>query len=109
MNMKNMSGGLQQMMRQANQLQMKLGKLREELGEREYDATTGGDAVSVRVSGKNQLLSVKISDELMKSGDVDMLQDLILTATNEALKKAKDTGDAEIQKLTGGMSLPGMF
>ena len=103
-----MQGGMANLMRQANQLQMKMKKAQEELGTREYQGTSGGGAVSVTVKGENQILGLVINEDVMKSGDVEMLQDLILTAANEALKKAKETAAAEMEKLTGGMNFPGM-
>ena len=104
-----MSGGMQQLMRQANQLQAKIKKLQEELSQREYEGTSGGGAVSVTVKGENSVLAMKISEDVMKSGDVEMLQDLVLTATNEALKKARETHAAEMEKVTGGFNMPGLF
>jgi DNA-binding YbaB/EbfC family protein len=103
-----MQGGMANLMRQANQLQLKMKKAQEELAQREYEGTSGGGAVTVRVKGENQIVGLKINDYVMKSGDVEMLQDLILTAANDALKKAKDTSSAEMEKLTGGMNFPGL-
>lgn len=102
-----MPGGMQNLMRQANQLQMKIKKLQEELAERTYEGSSGGGAVSVKVKGENQLIDLQIKEDVVKSGDVEMLQDLILTATNDALKKAKETHNAEMEKVTGGMG--GLF
>lgn len=102
-----MQGGMQNLMRQANQLQMKIKKLQEELALREYEGSSGGGAVSVKVRGEHQLIGLTIKEDVVKSGDVEMLQDLILTATNDALKKAKETSAAEMEKVTGGMG--GMF
>lgn len=104
-----MSGGMANLMRQANQLQLKIKKLQEELAEREYEGTSGGGVVIVKVKGESQVLSMKIGDDVMKSGDVEMLQDLIVTATNDALKKARDTHAAEMEKVTGGFNMPGLF
>ncbi len=104
-----MQGGMQNLMRQANQLQMKIKKVQEELAQREYEGTSGGGAVTVKVKGENQVFALKISDEVMKSGDVEMLQDLVLTATNDALKRARDTHAAEMEKVTGGFNMPGLF
>ena len=101
--------GMQNLMRQANQLQMKIKKLQEELNEREYEGTSGGGAVTVKVKGENQMVSMKINEDVMKSGDVEMLQDLVVTATNDALKRAKDTHAAEMEKVTGGFNMPGLF
>jgi DNA-binding YbaB/EbfC family protein len=104
-----MPGGMQNLMRQANQMQTKIKQLQEELAVREYEGTSGGGAVLVKVKGESQILSMKINDDVMKSGDVEMLQDLIVTATNDALKKAKDTHAAEMEKVTGGFNMPGLF
>ncbi len=101
--------GMQNLMRQANQLQNKIKKVQEELAERTYDGSSGGDAVRVKVKGENSVLAVQISEDVMKSGDVEMLQDLIVTACNDALKKAQETQAAEMEKVTGGFSFPGMF
>ncbi len=103
-----MQGGMANLMRQANQLQLKMKKAQEELALREYEGTSGGGAVTVKVRGEHELIGLKINDDVMKSGDVEMLQDLILTATNDALKKAKETSAAEMEKLTGGMNIPGL-
>ena len=103
-----MKGGMQQLMKQANQLQLKIKKMQEEMGTREYEASAGGEAVTVRVLGEAKLLSITISEDLMKSGDVEMLQDLVLTAANEALRKAKETQASEMEKVTGGFNFPGL-
>lgn len=108
--MKNFGGGgLQNIMRQANQMQMKIKKLQEELATQEYSATSGGDAVIVKVNGSSKVTAVVIKPDVMSAGDVDMLQDLILTATNEALRVAKEASDKEMSKITGGFNMPGMF
>lgn len=107
--MKGMQGGLQQFIKQANQLQAKAQKLQAELATREFQASSGGDAVKVTVTGDNRIAKLEISDDVVKSGDREMLQDLVMTATNEALKTAKKTSEEEMNKLTGGMSLPGLF
>lgn len=103
-----MQGGMANLMKQANQLQMKMKKAQEELATREYEGTSGGGAVTVKVRGEHEVVGLKINDDVMKSGDVEMLQDLILTATNDALKKAKETSASEMEKLTGGMNFPGL-
>jgi len=101
-------GGMQQLMRQANQMQTRMKKLQEELNSREFEAASGGGAVKVVALGSNQLKSVDIQADVISSGDKDMLQDLVLTAVNEALRLAKTTSDQEMSKITGGFSLPGM-
>lgn len=100
-------GGMQQLMRQANQMQSKIKKLQEELATREFEGSSGGDAVKVKVNGSSTVLAVTINPDVLKEGDAEMLQDLILTATNEALKVAKTTTDSEMAKVTGGFNLPG--
>lgn len=97
-----------QLMKQANQMQMKMKKLQEELATKTYDGTSGGGAVKVTVNGSNQLTAVAINPDVISSGDVEMLQDLIVAACNDALKVAKTTSDAEMAKITGGMNIPGM-
>lgn len=107
--MKGFGGGMQQLMKQANQMQNRIKKLQEELATREFEGTSGGDAVKVTVNGANSLTAVTISPDVFKDGDAEMLQDLILTATNDALKTAKETSDAEMSKITGGFPMPGQF
>ena len=107
--MKGFPGGMQQFVKQANQLQTKLKKLQEELEVREFEASSGGGAVKVKIKGDSEILSLEISEDVFKSGDKEMLQDLVLTAVNEALKVSKETSSAEMEKLTGGVKMPGMF
>jgi len=101
-------GGLQALMKQANQMQIKMKKLQDDLAVREFSGGAGGDAIKVTVNGSMQVTKVQVKPDVLSSGDVDMLQDLILTATNEALKTAKSTSDNEMQKITGGMNFPGL-
>ena len=107
--MKGFGGGMQQLMRQANQMQNKIKKLQEELATREFEGGAGGGAVKVTVTGAQLLTKVQIEPELFQSGDHEMLQDLMLLATNEALKTAKETSDKEMSKITGGLSAAGLF
>jgi nucleoid-associated protein EbfC len=107
--MKNLGGGMQNIMRQANQMQLKIKKLQEELATQEFTGSSGGDAVTVKVNGSQKITGVTIKPDVMSSGDVDMLQDLILTAVNVALTNAKETSDKEMSKITGGFNMPGMF
>jgi DNA-binding YbaB/EbfC family protein len=101
-------GGMQALMRQANQMQTRMKKLQEELNAREFEGTSGGGAVKVVAFGNNQLKTVDIQADVISSGDKEMLQDLILTAANDALRLAKATSDQEMAKITGGFSMPGM-
>ena len=106
--MKGFGGGLQQLMKQANQMQIKIKKVQEELAGQVFEGSSGGGAVTVKVTGDNKVQSVTIKADVMESGDAEMLQDLVVVAVNEALKTAKTTSDAEMQKVTGG-AMPGMF
>jgi len=107
--MKGMPGGMAQLMKQANQMQLRMKKAQEDLAKQEYEASSGGGAVKVKVNGEHMITALTIDAEVMKSGDVEMLQDMILTATNEAVKTARDTSAKEMEKITGGMNIPGMF
>lgn len=107
--MKGLPGGMHALMKQANQMQMRMKKVQEELATKEFEGTSGGGAVVVKVNGDNKILAVTINPEVVKAGDVEMLQDLILTATNDAIRIAKETSQKEMDKVTGGLNIPGMF
>ncbi len=106
--MKGLPGSMQALMKQANQMQLKMKKTQEELATREFEGTAGGGGVTVKVTGDNKICKVTINPDVVKSGDVEMLQDLILAATNDALKVAKETSQKEMEKITGGMNIPGL-
>ena len=106
--MKGFNGGMAQLMKQANQMQLKMKKLQEELQQKSYQGTAGGGAVTVTTQGDSALKAIAISDEVFKSGDREMLQDLVLAAVNDALKTAKETSAKEMEKITGGMNIPGL-
>jgi DNA-binding YbaB/EbfC family protein len=99
-------GGMGNMLKQAQQLQAKMAKLKEELGGRECEASSGGGAVTVVASCDFQIKKVTIKPELLSAGDASMLEDLVLLASNAALSKAQETASAEMSKLTGGFKLP---
>lgn len=101
--------GMNEMIRQAQIMQRKMTEKQEELKTREVEATSGGGMVTVRVTGSQELVSVNIEDSVMEAGDKEMLQDLVLTAANEAIKKSKDMMEKELSSLTGGINIPGMF
>lgn len=107
--MKGLPGGMHALMKQANQMQTRMKKLQEELSAREFEGTSGGGAVTIKVNGDHKMTSVKINPEVLQAGDVEMLQDLILTATNDAVKMAKDISQKEMEKITGGLNFPGLF
>ncbi len=101
-------GNMQQLMRQAQKMQEQLAKTQEELDEKEYEASSGGGMVTCRVSGKHQLLDLSIKPEAVDPDDVEMLQDLIMAAVNEALRLGEETREKSMSSLTpGGMG--GLF
>jgi nucleoid-associated protein EbfC len=102
-------GGMANLMKQANQMQMKMKKAQEDLAQKEFTGTAGGGAVNVTVNGENKIIALTINPDVVKEGDVEMLQDLILAAVNDANKTAKDETAKEMSKITGGMNIPGMF
>jgi DNA-binding YbaB/EbfC family protein len=97
------------MMKQAQQMQAKMASLQNELAEREVESSAGGGAVKVRVNGKQELLSIKISKEAVDPNDVETLEELVFTAVNQALKQSQDMVTNAMSKITGGIKLPGMF
>jgi nucleoid-associated protein EbfC len=107
--MKNFPGGMQNFLRQAQQMQNKMAKLQEELKTRTVQATSGGGAVTAIASGDTLLSSIQISKEVVDPNDISMLQDLVMTAVNEALKQAKKMSEEEMSKITGGVGIPGLF
>lgn len=102
-------GNMQQLARQAQKLQQQMTKMQEELEEREYEATAGGGVVTARVNGKKELVALTIKPEAVDPDDVEMLQDTVMAAINEALRTATETSEREMGKLTGGMNLGGLF
>lgn len=100
---------MSQMIKQAQKMQEQMLKMQEEIEEAVFEATSGGGVVSVKVSGKKELKEINIKPEAVDPDDVEMLQDLILAAVNEALRKADENSANEMGKLTGGMSIPGLF
>lgn len=97
------------LMKQAQQMQAKLAMLQNELNEREVEASAGGGAVKVKVNGKQQVLSITISKEAVDPNDVATLEELVLTAVNQGLKTSQDMVQQAMSKVTGGMNIPGMF
>ena len=106
-----MMGGanMQQLARQAQKLQQQMTKMQEELDAREFEATSGGGMVTAKVNGKRELLALTIKPEAVDPDDVEMLEDMVMAAVNEALRTAADTAEREMGKLTGGMNMPGLF
>lgn len=97
------------MMKQVQKMQVEMARLQEELGERQVESTVGGGVVRVVANGKQEILSLEIKPEAVDPEDVEMLQDLILAAVNESLRKSQEMVSSEMGKLTGGMNIPGLF
>jgi len=98
---------LQQLMKQAQKMQGQVAKVQEEMAGHREEAAAGGGVVTVGANGKGELTDVAISPEV--AGDVEMLQDLVLAAANEAIRKAREATERAMKKATGGMSMPGLF
>jgi DNA-binding YbaB/EbfC family protein len=96
-------------MKQAKKMQEKMASIQAELGGKTVEATAGGGMVTVVVNGKFELLSLKIDKEVVNPEDVDMLQDLIMAAVNEGIRKAQEMATAEMSKITGGFNIPGLM
>ncbi|WP_305042332.1 YbaB/EbfC family nucleoid-associated protein [Geoalkalibacter sp.] len=104
-----MSKGLGNIMKQAQLMQQKMARMQEELAQRTVEASAGGGMVTAVANGKQQLVSLKIEKDVVDPDDIDMLQDLVLAAVNEAIKKSQDMVQEEMGKITGGLNIPGMF
>lgn len=102
-------GNMQALARQAQKMQQKMMEMQAELEAREYEATAGGGVVTAKVNGKKELLALSIKPEAVDPDDVEMLEDTVMAAINEALREASETTEKEMSKLTGGMSIPGLF
>ncbi|MDR1464053.1 MAG: YbaB/EbfC family nucleoid-associated protein [Oscillospiraceae bacterium] len=102
-------GGSNHMMKQIQQMQEEMARVQQEIEESTFSASAGGGAVTAEVSGKNELLSVKLQPEIVDPEDVEMLEDLILAAVNEALSKANDAMTQGMENAKGGLSIPGLL
>jgi len=96
-------------MKQAQKMQAKMSEMQEELENKTYEATSGGGAVKALVNGKKELLDLQIDEDVLDPEDVEMLEDLILAAVNEAMRDATEELNEKMGQMTGGMNLPGMF
>ena len=102
-------GNMQSMIRQAQKMQEDMAALQEDLNAREYTANAGGGAVTATVNGTHELTRLEIRQDVVDPDDVEMLADLVRAAVNEAIRQAAETSQTEMNKLTGGMSMPGLF
>ena len=100
--------GMGNMMKQAQKLQSQMMKLQEELADKTVESSSGGGMVTVVANGRQQIVSIQIENEVVDPNDVDMLQDLVLAAVNDALSKAQEMVSSEMGKLTGGLNIPGL-
>lgn len=104
-----MAKGMGNMMKQAQQMQRRMEEMQKELETREVEASAGGGMVTVRVNGKQQVLGITIEPDAVDPQDVSMLQDLIMVAVNEGVRKSQEMVQTEMGKLTGGFNIPGLF
>ncbi len=103
---KKMFGSL---MKQAQELQERMAKMQEEAAEKTVEATAGGGMVTVIVNGRQEVLSVKIDPEVVNPDDIDMLQDLVMAAVNDGIRKTQEAMSEQMKGMTGGMKIPGLF
>ncbi len=97
------------MIKQAQNMQADMEAKQEELDGREYETSAGGGAVSVRINGKKEILSISLKPEIVDPDDIETLSDVLVAAVNEAIKKVEETNSAEMQKITGDINVPGLF
>lgn len=104
-----MGGNMGGMMKQMQKVQKQMEKIQKQLEETEVEASVGGGAVTAKANGKKELLSITIDESVVDPEDVEMLQDLVLAAVNEALRNADEMATEQMNKITGGMNIPGLF
>ena len=107
-----MGGGpsnMQGKMKQVQKMQEQMTELQEDLDAREYDVNAGGGAVSVKINGKKEILSISIKPEIVDPDDIETLSDVLVAAVNEAIRKVEDVNTQEMQRVTGNVSIPGLF
>lgn len=102
-------GNMNNLIKQAQKFQQQMEDMQKSLETKEFSASAGGGAVTIVANGKKQIIDIKIKPEVVDPDDIEMLEDLIIAACNEALKRAEDETAGEMKKLTGGMNIPGMF
>lgn len=97
------------MIKQAQKMQEEMAALQEDLDSREYDVAAGGGAVTVKINGKCEIQNIEIDPEIVDPDDIETLQDILVAGVNEAIKKVNDTNSTEMSKITGSLSMPGLF
>lgn len=103
------AGDMNSMIRQAQKIQENIAKVQEELEQQEYTVTSGGGVVEVTITGKREIKSLSIKPEVVDPDDIEMLQDILTAAVNEAIRKVDETSASEMEKVTGGMHMPGLL
>ena len=101
-------GSMNKMIKQAKQVQEQIVKMQEELREREVEASSGGGVVTVKINGKQELIAIQIKPEAVDMEDLEMLEDLVLAAVNEGIRKSQEMVSSEMSKITGGFNIPGL-
>ena len=104
-----MPGNMNQILKQAQKMQDNMQKMQQELEAKEFEVSVGGGAVTVKVNGKKELLDINMKPEVVDPDDIEMLQDLVISAVNEALRKVDEMQQSQMSKVTGGMNIPGLF
>ena len=99
---------MQALLRQVQKTQEEVAAKQDELDAREYDITAGGGVVSVKISGKKEILAIDLKPEIVDPDDIETLSDILVAAVNEAIKRVEDTNNNEISKITGQVSMPGI-
>ncbi len=102
-------GGMQKQLQQMQQMQRKMEMIQAELDEKEITTTSGGGAVSVVMNGKKEIVKLELKPEVVDPDDIEMLQDLVAAAINEAIREIEEKSNAEMGKLTGGLNIPGLM
>jgi hypothetical protein len=103
------AGNMNGMVKQAQKIQEDMAMVQKELEEQVYDVTSGGGAVQVTITGKREIKAISIKPEVVDPEDIEMLQDLLAAAVNEAIRKVDEISEKEMSKVTGGFSMPGLF
>ena len=101
--------GFGNILKQAQQMHTKFAQLQEEMAGKTVEASSGGGMVNVVINGKQEILSIRIDPEVVNREDIEMLQDLIVAAVNEAIRKSQEMMTEEMKKITGGLNIPGLF
>jgi DNA-binding YbaB/EbfC family protein len=104
-----MAKGLGNILKQAQQMHTKIAQLQEEMATKTVEGSSGGGMVNILMNGKQEILSVRIDPEVVNREDIEMLQDLMTAAVNEAIRKSHEMMQEEMKKITGGLSIPGLF